>query len=210
VQNYNLVHSWKNVSDASPGSSEPVTRTEMKNYMRISAFTDDNDSTSVDEFTEDDDLIDELIISAREGVEEFTGLALVPKEMRVVLTNLAGMSELPFSPIAEISEVLYKDDEEDAEDPDYINRFTEEPTSFKIYGQEVKNVHCPRQELMTFQYTCGYGTDGVSAMPKRLKEAIIKEVLYRYEHRGDELTDTGICKAARILARPFRRLTWLA
>lgn len=209
MQNYNLIHDWKNVSNESPGSNEPVTLEEMKDYMRISGFQDDNDSTSVDDFEDDDSLIEDLIIAAREAIEEYTGLSLVPKEMRVILTNLAGMQYLPYGPVSEVSEVLYENDEEDPDDPDYKNRLETEPTLIKFTSLEFKQIKCPRYANMTLQYTCGYGTDGVSPMPKRLKDAIMKECLYRYEHRGDEFDDKGVCGAAKALAKPFRRLPWL-
>jgi uncharacterized phiE125 gp8 family phage protein len=210
VQNYNHILGYKNVSNESAGSTtEPVSLEEMKSYMRISGFVDDNDSTAIDEFTDDDLLIEELITSAREGIEKYTGLALIPKEMRVVLTNLAGMQELPWGPHGEVSEVLYENDTEDTGDPDYKNRLQTEPTVIKFIGPEFKHLKCPRYCNMIIQYTCGYGTDGVSILPRRLKEAIMKECLYRYEHRGDELNDTGVCASAKRLAGPYRRLSWL-
>lgn len=47
-------------------SVEPLTRSEMKNYLKVPSAT-----------TADDDLIDDLIVSARQFVERYTSRALI-------------------------------------------------------------------------------------------------------------------------------------
>lgn len=47
------------------GSSEPVTATEVKSYLKI-------------DFTDDDTLIETIISGVREMAEELTGLSLIP------------------------------------------------------------------------------------------------------------------------------------
>ena len=47
------------------GSSEPVTATEVKNYLKI-------------DFTDDDTLIETIISGVREMAEQHTGLSLIP------------------------------------------------------------------------------------------------------------------------------------
>jgi hypothetical protein len=53
-------------------------------------------------------------------------------------------------------------------------------------------------------YDAGYIT-----LPKRLKDAMLKEIAYRYENRGDVNVD-GISKEATMLASTYKTtITWL-
>lgn len=205
MQNYNLILDVKDREQASPGLVEPVTLTEVKNYMRLESWEDDLGSTSDITFTTDDDLIEELITSAREDLEKYTGLSFIPKELRVTLTNLAGLIELPYGPIGDVQAYYYGSDfEEDGE------AATDYSADLVLTGSEFKKIVSPCGERDVIDYSCGYGRGDTPALPKRLKQAIMVEVLYRYEHRGEEFEDDGICKAARRLVGPFKRNSWLA
>jgi hypothetical protein len=56
---------------------------------------------------------------------------------------------------------------------------------------------------MTFQ--AGYS---LATLPKGLKEAVMKEVAYRYINRGDENVD-GLSKEAMNLAARYKTTNWL-
>jgi uncharacterized phiE125 gp8 family phage protein len=198
MQNYNQIHdSWHTSSD-SPGITLPVTVTEMKAYMRLEGFADELESTSDVSFDTDDDLIEEEVIAATERLEKYTGLSFYPKEFRVVLTNLAGNIELPHGPHGDLIAAYYDGDDD-----------TDVSEDFTLTGSEFKKIKCPRSCNMTVDYSCGYGRPDTPTLPRSLKKAVMAEALYRYEHRGDELEDTGICKAALRLADPFKRTSWL-
>ena len=188
---YNLLIGYKDVT-ADSDITEPVTVQEVKDYLRLEGFIDDSDSLSTD-FDDDNTLISELITSAREGLEEWTGLSLIPKTLEIEFTNLAGNYKIPFGPVVSITSLTDSDDD---------------LTAITVYTttSDLSKLKTPLQAEMIMTYEAGYST-----LPKRLKEAILKEVAYRYTHRGEELEDKGVCLAALNLAAPFKEVgSWLA
>lgn len=178
---YNLIHSIENISDESGSVTEPVTLSEMKDYMRL---------TGIDEsgsFDFDDTLIDELISSARQRLEAYTGCILVPKTIDVYLTNLSGNISLPGPVTGDITAL-------DCDGVDISD-------DVKLTGSKFPDLREPLLENMKLSYNAGY-----EVLPKGLKNAIMAEVLYRYENRGDE---GSVCKSAMILANPYvKQSSW--
>jgi hypothetical protein len=152
---YNLLIDWEDQTNES-GLTEPVTVQEVKNYLRLEGFIDSSESIS-SEFNDDDVLIANLITSARERLEEFTGLSFIPKTWQIEFT-----------------------------------------TSFN------KRVFkTPTYENMVMTYEAGYTT-----LPKGLKDAMLKEVAYRYINRGDENVD-GMSREAMVLASKYKTDNWI-
>jgi len=169
--------------------ADVVTVAEMKNYLRLEGFIDDSESIS-SEFDDDDNIIAELIVSARQRLEEYTGESFVPKTMEIEFTNLAGNFEIPFGPVTTI--LYLRDSEGDSISTDDF--------TISFNGRILKT---PKYEEMTMQYECGY-----TVLPKGLKEAVMKEVAYRYINRGDENVD-GLSKEAMVLAAKYKTANWL-
>ena len=209
MEKYNLLIDVQDVT-ADSDTTEPVTVQEVKDYLRLEGFIDDSDSLSTD-FTDDDTLIGELITSAREGLEEWTGLSFIPKTWEIEFTNLAGNFVIPFGPENSITSLT-----------DLAGNFVipfgpvnsitsltdsdDDLTAITVYTLTIDNakLKTPLQADMIMTYEAGY-----SVLPKRLKEAILKEVAYRYTHRGDEEL-RGVCYDAINLAAPFKSVgTWL-
>jgi uncharacterized phiE125 gp8 family phage protein len=185
---YNLLIDWEDQTSES-GLTEPLTVAEVKNYLRLEGFIDQSESISSD-FNDDDALIAELIRSARERIEEFTGLSLIPKTWEIEFTNLAGNFEIPFGPVNTIINV--KDDEGDSISTDDFE--------VSLNGRLLKN---PKYENMTMLYEAGFIN-----LPKGLKDAMYKEVAYRYTNRGDENVD-GMSREAMNLALRYKTVNWL-
>ena len=169
--------------------SDVVTVAEIKNYLRLEGFIDNSESIS-SEFNDDDTLIAELIVSARQRLEEYTGESFVPKTMEIEFTNLAGNFESPFGPV---NTILYLRDSEG-------DSISTDDFSISFNGRVLKT---PKYEEMTMQYECGY-----AVLPKGLKEAVMKEVAYRYINRGDENVD-GLSKEAMVLAAKYKTANWI-
>lgn len=170
---------------------EPVTLTEMKDYLRLEGFISEAESTASVDFDDDDSFIRDLITSARETIEAVTGRAVIPKTLRVLLTNNAGRSFLPYPPIGDITSLVDEDDVEIL------------AADYSVIGSDIKYLKSPCYEYMTITYECGYST------PKAwVKDAIKKEVAHRYFHRGDEFDD-GLCKASMAIVKPFIVKSWL-
>lgn len=190
---YNHIHDVSDITDDSDVIVEPVTVAEMKNFLRLDGFEDDDESGEMD-FTSDDELIAELITASREGIEKWCGISIVRHRWQVLLTNENGSIELPYSNNMTLVSIKNCEDE-DIETDDYTIR----GTSFKYLSK-------PYYENMTLVYDAGYDEDKV---PKRLKQAIMRDVAYHYENRNDE--PGKIAEQAMVLASAFKRVsTWLA
>lgn len=190
---YNLIHDVSDITDASEIITEPVTAQEMKNFLRLEGFENDDESGELD-FTSDDALIEELITASREGLEKWCGISIVRHRWQVLFDNENGNIELPYSNNATLVSIKDSDDEDIVED-DYTLR----GTSFKYLVK-------PYQCNMTIVYDAGYESGDV---PKRLKQAIMRDVAYHYENRNEE--PGKIAEQAMVLAASFKRVsTWLA
>ena len=166
------------ISEVTP-VTEPVTSEEVKAWLRI-----DSD--------DDDDIIERLIKSARQAVENYTSCSLIEK---TIICNvwLCELFELPYGPVRTITQVSQAE-----------NMITDYS---KIDGQFVKIYGISGLHKLT--YTAGY-----TNVPNGLKEAILNEVAYRYQNRGDQAKELMIgsaymCEAAVHLCQPFKRMAWL-
>lgn len=181
---YNLLIDWK---DHTVDITEPLTVQEVKDYLRLEGFIDNSQSLSSN-FNDDNALIGDLIISARERLEEYTGLSFVPKTLEVELTNLCGDFEIPYGPV---NSIVYLKDNEDTSITDY---------ELSLNKRLLKT---PKLTNMTLKYEAGY-----EVLPLGLKDAMYKEVAYRYINRGDENKE-GLSKEAMVLAAKYKTANWL-
>jgi uncharacterized phiE125 gp8 family phage protein len=187
---YNLLIDWKTLSNTSPWT-EPVQLQEMKDYLRIEGFITSPLNTQ-SAFLDDNLLIESMIVSARERMEEFTGLTLRRRSFQIEFTNLAGNFEIPFQPVNSISYVY--DDEGDSISTDDFE--------VSLNNRLFKYPLWPNLQMI---FEAGYSEQTI---PKGLKEAIMKEVAYRYINRGDENVD-GLSKEAMNLAARYKTTNWL-
>lgn len=185
---YNLLIDWEDQTNES-GINEPVSVEEIKNYLRLEGFIDSSESISSD-FNDDDALIAQLITSARERLELYTGLSFIPKTYEIEFTNLAGNFEIPFGPVNEVNGVWDAQGESISTDNYTLSN------SNRLFKY-------PNYEEMVMNYESGY-----IVLPKGLKDAILKEVAYRYMNRGDENVD-GISREALVLASKYKTDNWI-
>lgn len=187
MQNYNLIRNTMDISSESAGSIEPATLEEVKSYLKLQGFIDDNDSTPVDDFADDDDLIEELTTTARQLLEQELGISIINKELESIVTNLAGGQQLPYGPVRGITSITDEHGEEIDED------------NIKLRGDYLD---CPRQCNMKVRYSAGY-----DAVPIALKTEIKRIVAYLYENRGDVDGLDGYKFSASVYA--YSRGSWL-
>lgn len=147
-----------------------------------------------DAFDFDNDLIEELITSAREGLEKWCGISIVNHTWQVLFTNQVGNIELPYSNNATIVSL------KNCEDVEIV------AANYVIRGTSFKYMASPYYQNMTIVYDAGYEVGNV---PKRLKQAIMRDVAFHYENRNDE--SGQIAPQAMVLASGFKRVsTWLS
>ena len=156
---------------------EPVTVAEVKDYCKI------------DTGSQDDTLLAELITTAREQAEDFTGLSIVNRTVTAVLNNSCGGIFLPYCPF--ISLLSIKDSDGAVIDTgDYI-----------LSGMMFPQLITPTWDRLTLVYTAGYGIP-----PSRIITAIKQQVFFLYENRGENpLINRG--QEAAITLSPQARAT---
>jgi uncharacterized phiE125 gp8 family phage protein len=188
--NYNDIISIEDVTDESGVFEEPVSLDEMKDYLRLEGYTDNDESTSDDlsDFDFDDRLITDLIRAGREKFEGLTNTVLLPKTLEVVFTNLCGMIELP-GPFTELITLVDEDDTEIL------------AANYKLIGNKWKLLKSPCYKNMTATLTAGY-----TELPYGLKIDIMRLVAYMYENRGE---DASINRFASQLAGRYARGGWI-
>jgi len=148
----------------------PVTLTFMKNYMKV-------DSTA------DDALISELIKSATQAVEKYTGRSIMVKTLQAIFTGNENWKSLPIIPAGNITEV--KGVLQDGTETTYTS------SEYKVSGGiEDKHVHVP--VVMTLSggrsldqakitYIAGYASTEIVPVP--ILETIWLMVTLSYQRR---------------------------
>ena len=185
--NYVLNVKFQNESD------EPVMLTEMKKYLRV----------SIDE-TYDDDMITQLIKTARQQLEGYLNLSLINKTVIARLQNEAGYMLLPYTtPIIDITGII----------DDNGNTLTTDNYSLKADTISIYPASNARPEnnfytggdcnISTVTYTVGYDEENV--LPAQFKTLIMQQTSWLYEHRGDEM-ELALSPIVKLSAKPYRRV----
>lgn len=155
---------------------EPATLQEVKRWANV-------------EHGDDDAMLFEMIIAARQDVELETGLKLVPHAVELHVSTTNG-SELVNFPYGVATEMVVADDEDEtlAIDSDY---------SLKRGGLVLNG-----SGYFKVTYTVG------NNCPQGLKEAILMLVTYRYNNRGDQEKQQGLPEDIASKLSKYRKV-WL-
>lgn len=161
----------KLVSDS---ATEPVSLTEMRNWMRL-------DPTD----TSDDSLIMDLISAARQHIENVASLTIVNK-VYSTLFEITGVDhkqwiiKLPFGPLVSVTSVKYQDG---------INSWTT-LTLDEHYEVYEGKLLLYKQGVYRVEYSTGFG-----AIPYDLKNDVMTLVAWMYENRGKMMNVDNKAKA---------------
>lgn len=197
MQNYNLVHTVKDITDSSGDPTEPVSLAEVKYYMRLEGFQDVDESDAT-EFDDDDDLIKTLIVTARKKLEKQYGISLVIKTLRAVITNLAGDIEIPQGPVISITSLK---DKYGTAITDYtITGYTEDERDENEFN-DFLTLEYPGCEKMVMIYEAGYVD-----VPEALKVEILRYVTWLFTYRGDKEKQ----EQYQFTTNEYNRNSWLA
>jgi hypothetical protein len=135
--------------------SEPVSLTEIKNWLRIKDFTDD------------DTLLIELSKSTRKHLEKFTGLSFGIKTLESIVDVDREKIELPYSPVGSITSVY--------ELTSFITWTLVDPAEYALIGDTLKI----RNGCFKVTYQTGF-----ISLPEDLKTDIKVLVAWQYKNRG--------------------------
>lgn len=184
---YNNFCDHRDITYESGTATEPVTLTEVKNYIRLEGFVDDDESPaeSLSDFDFDDNLLRDMIKAARETVEEACGLSLVPKTIEAMITNLCGGQEIKYGPVNSVTSLV--DENSNALTP-------------VVTGVQWKQLKSPCYENMKITYEAGYTT-----VPAPIKIDLLRLICYMYLNRGDQEVKAFVLQ----MAKKYSRNTWL-
>lgn len=178
-------------------STEPLTLTEAKSYLRV-------------ETTADDAVITSLITAARQWAEQFTGRVFITQTWRLWLDQWPcgntqwwdGMREAAVSALASKNDValpkagvqsvssitLFADDDSSSLWPSnnyYVDTASQParivPRNSALWPQPTRSANGIR-----IDYVAGYGS--AAAVPETIKTALKQLIAFWYEHRGDNST----------------------
>ena len=163
-----FIHTIQIVNDS---VVEPVSRTDIKDWLRIKYDTDD-------------EMIDSLIASARSYIEKATGLSLVNRSYECMVQTISGQTstfviDLPYGPIVDITEVSYK-----AGINSYDALTVNE--SYEVIGGKL---WLYSSGIFKVKYDSGY-----SSLPQDLKNDIMTLVGWMYENRGKKMNADSVNK----------------
>jgi hypothetical protein len=190
---------------------EPLSLDEVKKHLIIT-------------FNDDDDYLTSLITQCRRAVEEYCAISIVQKTITLI-ADLYKEWELPYGPVTGILSVSTRTGTEGSGPGTYETQtsgWATDGSEFISFTPAVGgfNPGSPftgffqwgtyaSERSMVNRYKIIY-TTGYSTFPEALKLAIMNEIAFRYELKGNnvDLKDFGICFPSRTIADPYKRQLW--
>lgn len=167
-----------------PPAVEPVTLTEAKKQCRVEL-----------DFIDEDDFISSLITSAREYCEGFSNRAYLTQTWGLWLDNLpvGACIRIPLPPLQSVTSIKYYDTanvEAIMAVADYFVDDKSEPGRVSLaYGKSWPSTTLRPVNGIFIEFVAGYG-NAPTAVPKKVKQAMLLLIGYWYEHREAAMTGT--------------------
>ncbi len=181
------------ISDITPPPVEPVTLASAKEFLRIDG-------------PDEDGLIADLIVSARERIEFMARTSLITRRRaysshRVHTTNLF----VNHSPVKFVHKISVIDADDNAtEIPKakvYINRRAT-PVSICLQQREIFSDYAADPVAVVAEFDAGYGA-GPDDVPMQLRQALLLLLAQSYEYR-DEAMGRPVPMMVDALLMPYR------
>lgn len=171
-------------------TSEPVAVEDLQAHSVIATGTDD-------------DLISDMIATAREQIEDETGRALMTQTWVLKLDGFPDedVIYMPRPPLASVTSIAYVDTNGDSQtwsSAEYDVDISSKVRKGRITPAYGYSWPSTRDEMgsVTITYVAGYGA--ASAVPRQLKQALMLLVGAMYEHReASEYTSGGLVTAVK-------------
>lgn len=174
----------------------PVTQAEAKAHLRVDG-------------TDEDDLIDALVLAATSAVEEATGRALVTQTWDYAVSQPSGKVMLPLHPVASVSTLAYYDTDDNSQTLTVSDYYLFKGPD-KAWLEPKDNVDWPemkdRADALTVTFTAG---QAVASVPQALKQAILLLVAHWFENR-EAVGDTSELPLAYDYLISQHKLGWVA
>lgn len=166
--------------------TEPVSLADMKLYLRV----DHND---------EDDLIESLIVTAREWAETHTEKAIIEQDVTAYFDDIEREIELPLGNATDITAIR---NGSDVLDPSTYKLLIGSPSAVYFLGNLPETEK--EAQSIAIEYAAGY-----AVTPKRIIQAIKILVADMYEHREAQVIGQTVSQNATLerLLFPVRELT---
>lgn len=173
----------KDVKVTTDVTAEPVTLEQAKAFLNVN-FDDDNA------------IITGMITGARQLLEKELNISIATKTLKITFTHDGCYNyRIPYGPIGEISEAVYKYDWDDTVDVT--------TTNYKLIGDDFKQFRGQRG-IWTITYAAGY-----TEPPEAIKQGILKQVAWMYENRGDGLGTSQVNQDVLFMLSGFNKNAWI-
>lgn len=156
---------------------EPVSRTDVKNYLKVDVSTDDS-------------LIDSLIVAARNYVQYYTSRCLITQtiiEKRDTFTDLDSFPLL-WGPVTSVTSIGYLDTAGASQtlstDVYGTDLTSKQARIYRKYAQSWPEVYSQR-DAITVTYVAGYAD--AASVPDEIKTAIYLMIADWYDNRTDSV-----------------------
>jgi uncharacterized phiE125 gp8 family phage protein len=192
-----------------PPTAEPITLAEARDHLRVTPYGSPAAHP-------DDDLILALIVSARDWCEQYLRRALATQTIAVVVDELNGAIELPYSPAQSVDSITYVDTDGAtqtlATSVYQLDNYSEPPVVKLKYDQDWPTTR-DQEDAATITYVAGY-TDGESPntypLPGAIRAAMLLIIGNLYENRqenvmnGNQLNYNSLPMGVYALLQPYR------
>lgn len=168
---------------------EPISLETVKNHLKV-------------DFSADDALINSLIITAREFVENYTLLRLMPQTITEHFDVFVSPLELSCAPLRSVSSISYLDSDSQSVVLGSIYKSQQYALLPRLVlkANESWPTTVNEQSAITVVYTVGF--DDADAVPEILKSAMLLMISHWYENRQD--TVRRMPTMVEFMIRPYR------
>lgn len=128
---------------------------------------------------DDDTLIQMLITACRIMCEKAANLSFIPRTVTATILNRLGYINLPYGPVT--GTITYTEDDDDL-------------TAITDF-----NIRTSHEDRVIATYTAGY-----SVLPKNLKTALLNQIAWSYENRGDVAKMTSLSPLSMLVLGQIR------
>ncbi len=193
-----------------PPPVEPVTVADLRKWLNL------------DDDIDDDDLLADLIATAREYAENYTKRCFVESSYELAIDDFPATTiRVPIAPLLAVVSVKYRgtDDAYLTVDPsDYTEALDDEPPRvefFSWWGWPTAAFGCQRPRSVVLELRAGYPPAGSPAdaanVPATIKTAIKLAAAHWYENReavttAARMIPTELPLGVQALLDPYRRL----
>lgn len=136
---------------------------------------------------DDNSLIDSLLTAARLVCEQYCNISFTSRTVTAVLNNSCGNIFLPYGPVSGTVTMTDRDG----------NTVTDP----KVRGSLFKFIESPCLDYLQVSYSAGYST-----LPPNLKTAVLSQIAWIYENRGDANVAGTLSMGSKMILKLLRRV----